>query len=725
MAKVVGIDLGTSNSSIGIRELTTRILKSSEGDFIVPSCVAFTERETLVGVKAKNQSKQNAERTVVHVKRLMGKTLIDQEVQSIISKSRYAYKIAQHSSSALSTLAIQIPPREFTPEEISSLILGKVKRDAEAALGEEVTHAVITVPAYYNDRQKNATLSAAKLANLHVLRLLPEPTAAALSFGIDDQKATLAETMIVFDFGGGTLDISILTIGGENIIEQAKGGDMWLGGVDLDRVTAELILEKAKVSRSSKQYAKALSNLLPHAEAAKIALSANPKVKIQIVELYEDEDGFPVGLDVEVTEQEFSQKIRPILEKIKPLVNNLLQDVHFSPLDISKILLVGGSSQIPLVKRLLAEIFPLEKIILHDRPMLAIAEGASILAHKLMGQTEVMGEIVYTTAHEYYLVDSDAKRHLLIGKNLPLPAQTTLVATLKKGAEQRLVHFPFENRVDGRFEKIGDLWLSFDLDDREQDNEKRDIAIHLAVSIDENNLLQVEACLKDYPSIKIKRNLSRGMVDEALFQRLEKDLAEVSTIPSCYVGYDYEERVKSIVTNINEIIDAETLAINQEKENKAKHQLDLAIQLARNDQPLYTNYWYVKDALEDFQDEHPSQKVEEIKQIKVILKSFEKMLEHASYDELIAKKEELFSEIERLLPNLQSGSMMKEEIFIWAEKTGRLDLLEKMSTLAEKSERATTEKERAKFDDKIRDTVQELRDLYEKRSHRIETGFRL
>ncbi|HKI49980.1 MAG TPA: Hsp70 family protein, partial [Desulfobacteria bacterium] len=254
MSRSIGIDLGTTNSVAAIKKVQVEILKNAEGDYLTPSCVTIRKKNRLfskevfvVGKDALEWMKQSPENTVQAVKRLMGRSISNFEIEKIIEEKRVTYRIGPHTKGTENKLSILLGGKEFSPEEISAEILKKVRLDAEASLGGEVAHAVITVPAYFNDKQKHATRMAAAMAGLKVRRLLPEPTAAAISFGVDNIKGDDAKTVLVFDFGGGTFDLSVLTISGGQFIEQGKGGDMWLGGEDIDRLLADYVL--AEVAR--------------------------------------------------------------------------------------------------------------------------------------------------------------------------------------------------------------------------------------------------------------------------------------------------------------------------------------------------------------------------------------------------------------------------------------------------------------------------------------------
>ncbi len=276
---------------------TYKALKNEEGDYITPSCATLPKNKSLKLIVGKNSLewlKQDPSHTVVMVKRLMGRSFQDKEVQAILTNHGVHYQIREHSKGSEYSLAIVLRDIEFTPEEISAEILRKIKTDAEKVLRDQVEYAVITVPAYFNDKQKYATRTAAALAGLKVRRLLPEPTAAAISFGMDNIRADEAKTILVFDFGGGTLDLSVLTISGGQFIEIGKGGDMWLGGGDIDRMVIDYVLQETArenqignmteliAAQNEKNRNRFWGELREKAEQAKILLSIEQEADIEI-----------------------------------------------------------------------------------------------------------------------------------------------------------------------------------------------------------------------------------------------------------------------------------------------------------------------------------------------------------------------------------------------------------------------------------------------------------
>ncbi|MCL6636257.1 MAG: Hsp70 family protein, partial [Peptococcaceae bacterium] len=361
MSKVIGIDLGTTNSCVAVMEGGEAVvIPNSEGARTTPSVVGFSKTgERLVGQLAKRQAVSNPERTVISIKRHMGTD----------------YKV-------------NIDGKNYTPQEISAMILQKLKADAEAYLGQKVEKAVITVPAYFSDSQRQATKDAGRIAGLEVLRIINEPTAAALAYGLDKGED---QTILVYDLGGGTFDVSILELGDGVFEVKATSGNNRLGGDDFDqRIIDYLVAEFKKdtgIDLSADRMA--MQQLKEAAEKAKIELSAKETVFIDLPFLAAGKDGKPAGLHRELTRKEFERLIGAMVRSTMTQVDTALGDAGLKPSEIGAILLVGGSTKIPLVKRVLSEKMGREPLQEVD-PDKAVALGAAIQAGIKSG--ELAGE---------------------------------------------------------------------------------------------------------------------------------------------------------------------------------------------------------------------------------------------------------------------------------------------------------------------------------------------
>lgn len=645
MKKTIGIDLGTTNSVAAIKKIHTEVIKNSEGEPITPSCVTVRKRfmhapEFIVGRDALEWLQQEPDNTITAVKRLMGRNFNDSEVQELIAGHGLRYKITSHSKGSENSLAIHAAGKEFTPDEISAKILEKIKQDAEAALGDEVDTAVITVPAYFNDKQKHRTRTAAALAGLQVSRLLPEPTAAAISFGVDSVGGDEGRTVLVFDFGGGTLDLSILTISGGQIIEMGKGGDMWLGGEDIDRLIIDHVLaETAKEeeiddihslieNQEPSRKNRFLAELKSSVEKSKIALSDREETFIEIFGLLLDEDGDAFDIEVELSREQFNAMLAPMLASMIGLVRDIISSVHFTEDLIDNVLLVGGSSRIPAVIKALQDEFGKEKVLLHDRPMLAIAEGAAILSHRLGDQLECPGcggevarekdvcphcsfdldahavdqglvDIVHTAAHDYYITLENDERFLLVEKNTPLPCSNTEVFRFVD-ARQELVHMKFHNVVNDKEERIGDLWLGID-DEEMLYEEDKAAKLEITLRIDENNLVSVEATIIDHPDIGVSGTLSRGKADEKLFLSLEQIINDANTKDyGEFIVIDLLHRTRSVIRTIQGVVDAATGKVDERVYKQAEAKMKKAVAIAEGGEAPSTKIYYAEAMLDNY-----------------------------------------------------------------------------------------------------------------------------
>jgi len=368
MTKIIGIDLGTSNSAAAVMMGgKPTLIPAAEGTTVggkaFPSVVAFTkDGQLIVGEPARRQAVTNPEGTVVAAKRKMG--------------TDHVFKIYD---------------KEYKPQQISAFILQKIKRDAEAFIGEKVEKAVITVPAYFNDNQRQATKDAGQIAGLEVVRIINEPTAAALAFGLDKSKQDMK--IMVFDFGGGTLDVTIMEMGGGVFEVMSTSGDTQLGGTDMDKVLIDYIANNFRktsgIDLSSDSAA--MVRIREAAEKAKIELSSVFETDINLPFISYEQSSGPKNLELKITRAKFEELINPIVERCGPSMTKALEDAKLSPGDISKIILVGGPTRIPLVRKFVASVMSKEPEAGVD-PMEAVALGAAIQAGIIAG--EVTSDIV-------------------------------------------------------------------------------------------------------------------------------------------------------------------------------------------------------------------------------------------------------------------------------------------------------------------------------------------
>ncbi|WP_308771808.1 molecular chaperone DnaK [uncultured Bilophila sp.] len=381
MGKIIGIDLGTTNSCVYVMEgKDPKCITNPNGGRTTPSVVAFTDKERLVGDAAKRQAVTNSSRTVFAVKRLMGRMANSPEVEHW--KQHAPYKIVAGANGAA---VVEIDGHQYTPQEVSATILSKLKADAEAYLGEPVTEAVITVPAYFNDAQRQATKDAGQIAGLDVKRIINEPTAASLAYGFD-KKAN--EKIVVFDLGGGTFDVSILEVG-DNVVEvRATNGDTFLGGEDFDQRVINYLVEEFKKEQGIDlaKDSMALQRLKDAAEAAKKELSTSMESEINLPFITADQTG-PKHMLIKLSRAKLEQLVADLVQKTLDPCRKALADANLKPSDIDEVLLVGGMTRMPLVQKTVADFFGKEPN-RSVNPDEVVAMGAAIQGGILAGDVK-------------------------------------------------------------------------------------------------------------------------------------------------------------------------------------------------------------------------------------------------------------------------------------------------------------------------------------------------
>ena len=381
MSKVIGIDLGTTNSCVSVFERgESKVIPNKEGKNTTPSVVAFTDKgEILVGDVAKRQAVTNPEKTIYSIKRIMG--LMSNEKNAEEAKARLPYHVVDRNGAC----AVEIAGKVYTPQEISAKILIKLKEDAEAYLGEKVTDAVITVPAYFNDSQRKATKEAGTIAGLNVLRIINEPTAAALAYGLDKKEA---EKILVYDLGGGTFDVTVLETG-DNIVEVlATGGNAFLGGDDFDNKIIDWLVSEFKneTGIDLKGDIMALQRLKEAAENAKKELSSAQETEINLPFITADATG-PKHLVKKLTRAKFEGMIDSLVGETITKINEVIKDAGLSKSDIKEVVMVGGSTRVPLVQEEVKKAFgkELNKSVNPDE---VVAIGAAIQGAVIKGDVK-------------------------------------------------------------------------------------------------------------------------------------------------------------------------------------------------------------------------------------------------------------------------------------------------------------------------------------------------
>ncbi len=381
MAKAVGIDLGTTNSVIAVIEGGEPVvLVNSEGNRTTPSVVAFKDDQRLVGQVAKRQAVLNPRGTLFEVKRYMGRTWDEVKEEA----ERAPYEVVKGPDGGVRFV---VGDKQYTPEEISAMVLRKLVDDASERLGEKVTKAVITVPAYFNNSQREATQNAGKIAGLEVLRIVNEPTAAALAYGLDKKGN---ETVLVFDLGGGTFDVSVLEVGDGVFEVRSTAGDTHLGGSDMDYAIVEWLAEdfKAEYDVDLRKDKQALQRLIEAAEKAKIELSGLPETTISLPFIAMDPaSNAPLYLEKKLTRAKFEELIQPLLARIRGPLEQAIRDAKLEKSKIDEIILVGGATRVPAVKRIVKELLgkePNQSV----NPDEVVALGAAVQAGVLTGTVD-------------------------------------------------------------------------------------------------------------------------------------------------------------------------------------------------------------------------------------------------------------------------------------------------------------------------------------------------
>ncbi len=517
MGRVVGIDLGTTTSIVAtVLEGEPTVIPNSKGEMIIPSVVSFLdENRVVVGTEAKDRLIIDPSHTVYSVKRLIGRKIFSREVKK--AKAVMPYKIVEGPNQGV---RIDIDGKLYSPEEISALILKELKKMAEEFTQEEVTHAVITVPAHFSDSQRQSTKDAGEIAGLEVLKIINEPTAAALAYGFGkglDQK------VVIFDLGGGTFDVSILSIHDDVFEVISTAGDDYLGGDDFDdRIIdylAETFYKETGIDlRSSKE---ALQKLKKYGEEAKKKLSSKTEVEVVIPDIIKDESGKSLELRAHLSRNLFSNLTYDLVQRSFKVCDEALQNAHLTVGEIDNVILVGGSTKMPIIKEAVENYFfktPLSTI----DPELVVATGAAIHASSLMGDKKAAAKslLIDVTSRSLGIETVGGLMEILIPKNSPVPTESTKVfTTVKDNQEQvKIKVYQGESRKVEDNELLGTLTLS-GIPPAPRGKPK----IEVTFEIDTNGIVNVSARdLESGKESKTKLNVLGGMSSEEVQKAKER-----------------------------------------------------------------------------------------------------------------------------------------------------------------------------------------------------------
>jgi len=516
MSKILGIDLGTTNSAMAIAEGgQPRILENSEGNRTIPSVVALNKAgETLVGLLAKRQAITNPHNTLHSIKRLIGRKFSDPEVQH--DKKWFTFELREADNGGVE---IKIGDSWLTPEEVSAKILAKMKADAEAKLGEKIEEAIITVPAYFDDSQRQATKDAGEIAGLKVRRIINEPTAAALSYGLNKQKN---EKIVVYDFGGGTFDVSVLEVGDNTVEVKATGGDTHLGGDDFDKILVDHVVVEYKKQEGVdvSQDPLAMQRLKEAVERAKHELSSSPETEINLPYVTSDASG-PKHLLIKITRAKLESLVSEYIDRSLEITHQVIKEAGFQISDINEIILVGGQTRMPAIQEAVKKAFNKEP---HRdiNPDEVVAVGAAVQAGIMQGDVKdvLLLDVIPLSLGLETLGGVFTK---LIDKNTTIPtAKTQVFSTASDNQPSVEVHV-----LQGEREMAeGNKTLARFILDGVQPAPRGVPQVEVTFDIDANGILNVSAKdKKTNKSQSVKIEASANLSKEEV-ERLKQEAAQ-------------------------------------------------------------------------------------------------------------------------------------------------------------------------------------------------------
>ena len=602
MGKIIGIDLGTTNSVMAVMEGgEPTVIPSAEGGRLIPSVVAVNNKgERLVGKVARNQAVINPENTIFSIKRFMGRKFNDPEVQKALKIVPYKVSAAPNGD-----VRVHMGGKAYSPPEISAMILQKIKADAEAYLGEKITDAVITVPAYFNDAQRNATKDAGRIAGLEVKRIINEPTASSLAYGLDKKKD---ETIAVYDLGGGTFDISILDVGDGVFEVRSTNGDTFLGGDDFDQRIIDWVADEFKKEQGIdlRQDRQALQRLKEAAEKAKIELSSTMSTDINLPFITADASG-PKHLNITLTRAKLEQLVEDLVQKTIGPCERALSDAGLKPEDIDEVVLVGGMTRMPAIQEVVKSFFKKEP---HKgvNPDEVVAIGAAIQAGVLAGDVKDV-LLLDVTPLTLSIETLGGVATPIIERNTTIPVKKSQIfSTAADGQTQVEIHvvqgerpMAADNKTLGRFildgippapRGVPQIEVTFDIDANgilnvsakdKATGREQSITITASSGLSEE---EIQRMIKEAERHAAEDARRREQVEarnqaEATVHTAEKTLRDFADrIPA-----DVKSRTEERIEAVRRVMDGEdTAAIRRETEALAQHLQSLGASMYQQQQ---------------------------------------------------------------------------------------------------------------------------------------------